>query len=67
MGDGFQIRVEDASLRVNSLAVAIVLRNRVEALGKLVLCFGGKLVLALENDDVVVVQRVADGGKLLVY
>lgn len=67
MGDGFQIWVEDASLRVDSLAVAIVLRHRVEALGELVLRFGGKLVLALEHDDVVVIQRVADGGKLLVY
>jgi hypothetical protein len=67
MGNSLEIRVKDAPFSVKSLAVAIVVRRGVKALRELVLCFWGEFVLVLEYDDVMMIQRVTDGRKLLVY
>jgi hypothetical protein len=67
MGNSLEIRVKDAPFSVKSLAVAIVVRCGVKALCELVLCFWGEFVLVLEQDDVMMIQRITDGRKLLVY
>ena len=41
MGNGFEIGMKDASLCVNGLAMSVMVGGRIEALGELILSFGG--------------------------
>lgn len=54
MRDGLEIRVEDRALCVNGLSMAIRARSfRIEALGNIILGLGGKMVLVLEDENLV--------------
>ncbi len=59
--------MENAALGIDYLAVAVVVCCGVKALGKFVLSFGGDFVLVLEDDDVMVIQCVADCCELVVW
>ena len=63
---GLQVRVEDALLAVNGLAVPVALGLRVKAVGQFELSFGRAAALILEDYDVMLIQRIADNREVIV-
>lgn len=65
MRDGLEIRMEDRALGVNGLSMAIRARSfRIEALGDLILGLGGKVVLVLEDENLVSEECFTDYVKV---
>jgi len=60
MRNRLEVGMEDGSLSIESLAVAVAVGGGVESLGEFVLSFGGETLLVLQDDDVRIVQGVAD-------
>lgn len=67
MGYGLQVWVQNRSLSIDGLAVAIgCSRFWVELLGDLVLSFGRDMALVLYDEYLVFKQRITDDGKVSV-
>lgn len=66
VGNGLEVWVQDRLLCVQSLAVAIADGRWVEQAGKLELCLRGKLLLSLEEHNVVLVECLSDDGEVYV-
>ena len=64
--DSLEIGVEDGLLCIQGLAVAVRLGFRVEAASQFCLSAGGDHALALDANDMVVVERFADGGEVAI-
>ncbi len=63
--DGLEVRVQDAALGVDGLAVAVGGGGRrVEAVGEFELGFGGDVGLGFEDEDLVREEGGADEGEV---
>ena len=58
--------MQDAAFGIESFAVAVARCRRVEALGQLVLAFGGAIRLVFEDNDGVLVEGIVDLCKVVV-
>lgn len=67
MGNGFKIGMENASLRIQRLAMSVIVRCWIEALRELILRLWREVFLVLENNDMVAIECVTNNRKLLIY
>ena len=64
VGNGLQVRVQDGLLGVEGLAMTVGGGGGVEEAGKFVLGLWREGLLAFEDDDLVLIERAADGGEV---
>ena len=60
MGDGLEIGVEHRALRIQSLSMAVSGCSGVKTLSELILSTRGKLLLVLEQNDVMLIEGISD-------
>lgn len=66
MGDCFEIRVEDAGLYVESLAVAVALGGGVESVGEFILGFRGATRLILQDHNLILIKGTSDEVEVVI-
>jgi hypothetical protein len=65
--DCLEIRVEDGALGIKSFSMSVARSLRIEALSQLELGLGCNMALVLEDDDLVVVERVLNDFEIGIW